>query len=98
MSIRVLVLLVLVVLPGAALVSISTYFLFPEWATLTKSYQNVQALAQTPTASARDVSLAQAAENRHRLNCFAEGMGVLLGTVVVAIGVHGICTLPQQRL
>ncbi|MBW4470672.1 MAG: hypothetical protein KME45_09735 [Stenomitos rutilans HA7619-LM2] len=98
MSSRILVLLVLVVLPGAALVSISTYYLFPEWATLTKSYQNVQTLAQTPTSSGRELSLAQAAESRHRLNCFAEGMGVLVGTVVVAIGIHGICTLPQQRL
>lgn len=98
MSIRILVLLGLVVIPGAALTSISTYYLFPEWATLTKSYQNVQALAQTPTSSSRDLSLAQAAENRHRLNCFAEGVGVLLGTVVAAIGIHGICTLPQQRL
>ena len=77
--------------------SISTYYLFPEWDTLGHSYQNVQKLAQTPTASARDLSIAQAAENRHRLNCFAEGIGVLLGGVVFAIGIHGICTLPQQR-
>lgn len=98
MGIRALVLLGLVVLPGAALTGISGYYLFPEWAILTKSYQNVQTLAQAPTASARDFSLAQAAENRHRLNCFAEGIGVLLGTVIVAIGIHGLCTLPQQRL
>lgn len=98
MSTRVVVLLALVVLPGAALVSLSAYYLFPEWATLTKSYQNVQTLAQTPTSSDRALSLSQAAENRHRVNCFAEGIGVLLGTVVVAIGIHGLCTLPQQRL
>ncbi|PSB32173.1 hypothetical protein [Stenomitos frigidus] len=97
MSRRILTLLVLVVLPGAVLTAISTYYLFPEWVVLDKSYQNYQKLAQVPTSSVRDLNVAQAAENRHRLNCFAEGVGVLLGGVIVAIGIHGICTLPQQR-
>ena len=97
MNSRVLALLILIVLPGAVFTGISTYYLFPEWVVLDNSYQNYQKLAQTPTASVRDLSVAQAAETRHRLNCFAEGVGVLLGGVVVAIGVHGICTLPQQR-
>lgn len=97
MSSRVLALLILIVFPGAALTGISTYYLFPEWVVLDKSHQNYQRLAQVTTSSVRDLDLAQAAENRHRLNCFAEGIGVLLGGVVVAIGIHGICTLPQER-
>jgi hypothetical protein len=76
---------------------ISTYYLFPEWDTLGKSYQNYQRLAQAPGSSVRDLGVAQAAENRHRLNCFAEGIGVLLGGVIVSVGLHGICTLPRQR-
>lgn len=98
MSSRVLALLILVILPGAMFTGISTYYLFPEWVVLDKSYQNYQKLAQVSTSSVRDLNVAQAAETRHRLNCFAEGMGVLLGGVVMAIDVHGICTLPQQRL
>ena len=98
MNSRVLALLILVVLPGAAFTGISTYYLFPEWVVLDNSYRHYQKLAQTPTTSVRDLSVAQAAETRHRLNCFAEGVGVLLGGVVVAIGIHGISTLPQQRL
>ena len=97
MGSRLLALLILVVLPGAVLTGISTYYLFPEWGVLDNSYRNYQKLAQTSTSSVRDLSVAEAAENRHRLNCFAEGVGVLLGGVIVAIGVHGICTLPQQR-
>lgn len=98
MSTRVLALLILVVLPGTAFMGISTYYLFPEWVALDKSYQNYQRLAQVPTSLIRDLDTAQAAENRHRLNCFAEGVGVLLGGVIVTIGIHGICTLPQERL
>lgn len=98
MSSRVLALLILVVLPGAVFTGISTYYLFPEWVVLDNSYQNYQKLAQVPTSSVRELNVAQAAETRHRLNCFAEGVGVLSGGVIVAIGIHGICTLPRQRL
>ncbi len=97
MGSRVLVLLALVVLPGAAFMGVSTYYLFPEWDTLGKSVQNDQKLAQAPASSVRALSVAQAAENRHRLNCFAEGIGVLLGGVIVSVGIHGICTLSRQR-
>lgn len=93
-----LALLILVVLPGATFTGVSTYYLFPEWVVLDNSYQNYQRLAKVPTSSVRDLSVAQAAETRHRLNCFAEGVGVLCGGVIMAIGIHGICTLPRQRL
>lgn len=98
MNSRVLTLLLLVIFPGIVFTGISTYYLFPEWVVLDNSYQHYQKLAQVPTSSVRDLSVAQAAETRHRLNCFAEGIGVLLGGVIIAIGIHGICTLPQQRL
>ncbi|HEY9654166.1 MAG TPA: hypothetical protein V6C50_01625 [Crinalium sp.] len=97
MSSRVLALLVLVVLLGAMSTAVSTYSLFPEWVVLGTSYQNDQTLAQRSTASVRDLNVAQAAENRHRLNCFAEGVGVLLGGVITSIDIHSICTLPRQQ-
>lgn len=95
MNLRVLALLGLVILPGAAFMGISGFYLMPEWATLTASHQNYQTLAASG-ASEQELSIAQAAENRHRINCFAEGVGVLLGGVIFAIGVHGLCTLPQR--
>lgn len=95
MNLRVLVLLGLVVFPGATFLGISSFYLIPEWAVLTESYQNYQILS-TSGASERDLAIAQAAENRHRLNCFAEGVEVLLGGVMVATGIYGICTLPQR--
>jgi uncharacterized membrane protein YedE/YeeE len=89
-------LLVLIVLPGAALSGSSTYFLLPDWAMLTVSHQNYQKLAASPTSTVRDLAIAEAAENRHRINCFAEGVGALLGGIIFSIGIHGICTLSTQ--
>jgi hypothetical protein len=93
---RLWALLLLVVLPGAVFMGSSAYFLFPDWARLTASYQNYQKLAASPNATPRDLAIAEAAENRHRLNCFAEGIGVLLGSLIFSTGIHGICTMPRR--
>lgn len=96
MSRRFIILLVLVVLPGISFTAISGYYLLPEWVALDGSVKNYQRLAKQPTASDRDLGVAAVAEQRHRLNCFAEGMGVLLGWMIFSIGVHGLCTLPRK--
>ncbi len=92
--------------------ALSALCLFPEWAALDKSYRNYERLAGA-RANLRELSIlwnfakriAESAEMRHRLNCFAKGVGVLLGGVMVAIslrylpwqiGVHG-CTLLKQQ-
>ncbi|MCP6760925.1 MAG: hypothetical protein NHB32_19765 [Fischerella sp. CENA71] len=93
---RSLVLVVFVVFPGVALSSISVYYLFPEWATLDAAHKNYQQVAKSPSVKVGDLLVAEAAENRHRINCFAEGVGVLFGGVIAAIGIHGLCTLPNK--
>lgn len=92
---RLLLLVSTTIAPGLGAIAISTFYLFPEWSALDKSYQNYQKLA-TSGAAVRALSIAQAAENRHRINCFAEGLGVLLGGIMVSIGVHGLCLLPRR--
>jgi hypothetical protein len=94
MKLRVLILLLTTVLPGLGAMAISTFYLFPEWMALDRSYRNYERLAATGV-NVRDLLIAESAEMRHRINCFAEGIGVLVGGVIVAIGVHG-CTLPKQ--
>jgi hypothetical protein len=94
-----------VVFAGAMGSAISVFFLLPEWATLTASYQNYQRLAMLPDSTVRELAIpvpggvanAEAAENRHRLNCFAEAIGVLIGDAIASIGIHGICTLSVHR-
>jgi hypothetical protein len=90
---RILLLLLLVVVPGAIVTLICVYYLGPEWQALEQSYQDFQAIANAGSSSTA-LYIARAAEDRHRINCFAEGVGALLGLVIVAIGIHGICLLP----
>ena len=94
---RSLILILAVVLPGIAATSLSAYYLIPEWAVLEASYKNYQMVAKSPSSTIRELSIAQAAENRHRINCFAEGVGVLLGGTIAAIGIHGICTQSRRK-
>ena len=94
---RSLILILAVVLPGIAATSLSIYYLITEWAVLDASYKNYQMVAKSPSSTIRELSIAQAAENRHRINCFAEGVGVLLGGTIAAIGIHGICTQSRRK-
>ncbi len=96
MGLRVLALLLFTILPGTFFAGISAYTLFPDWAQLQASNQRYIELANRPGVSATDLTIAGAAENRHRINCFAEGVGVLLGSAILAIGIHGLCTLPPR--
>jgi hypothetical protein len=84
------------IVPGLSAIAISTFFLFPEWAALDRAYRNYEKLSRSG-AGARELSIAQSAEVRHRINCFAEGIGVLLGGVMVSIGVHGLAVLPDKK-
>jgi hypothetical protein len=95
-SIKLMALLLTSVLPGLGAMGLSTYYLFPDWVQLDQSHRQYQALA-VQGQGLRELSIAQAAETRHRLNCFAEGVGVLLGGIIFSIGVHGLCTLPKPH-
>jgi hypothetical protein len=94
---RLFALLITVVLPGITFASVSTYYLLPEWAALNASVKSYDQVAKSPSSTMRDVFIAQSAENRHRINCFAEGVGVLLGSGIFAIGMHGILTQPRKQ-
>jgi hypothetical protein len=95
---RILSLLLLVILPGIAFSGGSAYYLFPDWSALSASANEYRRLANSPTSTIRELAIAEAAENRHRLNCFAEGIGVLVGWTILAIGIHALCTLPKRTL
>ncbi|MEG4345882.1 hypothetical protein QUB70_21775 [Microcoleus sp. A003_D6] len=97
MKSRILILLLLVVLPGCSASAVCAYYLIPEWAALTASYQNYSRVSQSPAAGEREILIAKTAQEIHRINCFAEGVGLLLGGIIGAIGIHGICMLPPEK-
>ncbi|MGF1498428.1 MAG: hypothetical protein ACFB8W_16630 [Elainellaceae cyanobacterium] len=84
--------LLLLVGVGAAGVAIFGYYALVDWDALEKAYGNFSVLAQG--ASALPTLLAaEAQQNIHRINLFAEGVWVLQSATLAAIGLHGICTV-----
>jgi hypothetical protein len=81
-----------VMLLGVAAALVSGYYLCLDWAALRAADARFEQLAQQH-ASLNALFITQARENVHRLNCFAEGVGVLLGGILAAIGLHGLCLL-----
>lgn len=64
---------------------ISAYYVLQDWRTLNAFYARFESLvaANAPLRSLYIVGTEQAA---FRLNCFADGIGVLLGAIVAALG------------
>lgn len=42
--------------------------------------------------------IAKTAQEIHRINCFAKGVGLLLGGIILSIRIQGIWILPQKPL
>ncbi len=77
--------------PGLFFAGCSTYYLFQDWAALDRSFQQFSTISKSqPTV--QQLLIAKAAEDRHRINCLAEGIGVLGGWSIAAIGIHALCT------
>jgi hypothetical protein len=79
---------------GLAAALVSGYYLCLDWAALRAADARFEQLARQ-NAGLNALFIAQAREHVHRLNCFAEGVGVLLGGILAAIGLHGLCLLPR---
>jgi hypothetical protein len=81
----------LVVLLGVTATLVSGYYVFQDWAALNMYYAKWEKLVMS-NADMRSLFIAEANQNAFRINCFADGVGVLLGAILAAIGVHGLCT------
>lgn len=89
-------LILLVVLPGLAAVGVCAYFLLRDWAALRSAFANFERLEHTG-ADLRSLHAAATYDLIYRINCFADGVGVLLGAILAGIGVHGLCTMPPRE-
>jgi hypothetical protein len=92
---RVLSLWIFAVLPGTATLLVSAYFLRLDFAALQRTWKEFE-LAAT-TGGSQEVTVANAFQMTYRINCFADGVGVLLGAILLAIGVLGLCLLEEKR-
>lgn len=89
-------LILFVVLPGLAAVIVCGYYLFSDWTALNAAFARFERVAASG-ADLRSLFVAQSLQQSFRINCFADGVGVLLGAILGAIGLHGLCTLPSAR-
>lgn len=67
-----------------------------DWAALQNAYADFAHVAATSS----DMSLlfvAEAKQNIHRINLFADGVWALLGAIVAAIGIHGLCVNSERQ-
>lgn len=76
-------------LPGFAASLVSGYYVFQDWASLNRSWARWESLAYS-RGDAHLLSMAAVQQNAFRINCFADGVGVLLGLILLAIGLHGL--------
>ena len=66
------------------------YFALLDWAELQRVYAHFARVA----GSSNDMSVlfvAEARQNIHSINLFADVVWALLGAILAAIGIHGLC-------
>ncbi len=82
-------LLLLTVLPGLAGVVVFSYYALVDWSALQSAYAHFEQVA-SKSPEMRTVFVAEAEQNIHRLNLFADGVWALLSAILGAIGLHGL--------
>lgn len=82
-------LVLLAILPGLAASLVSAHYVFIDWASLNRAYARWEILAYHGGAE-RALSIAATQQSAFRLNCFADGVGVLLGAILLSIGLAGL--------
>jgi hypothetical protein len=88
-------LLLLTILPGVAGVIIFGYFALIDWKSLQEAYNYFAKVIQAKS-SLEVLFVAEAQQNIHRINLFADGVWTLLSAILAAIGLHGIATIPKR--
>lgn len=88
-------LLLFTIIPGVVGMAIFGFFALVDWDALQRTYNLFSDRLQA-SASLEVLFTANAQQNIHRINLFAEGVWFLLSAILAAIGLHGICTLPPR--
>jgi hypothetical protein len=90
--VRYLPLVLFAILPGIIGVVVFGYYALVDWNALTKAY-SVFATAVQNKANLETLFVAEAQQNIHRVNLFADGVWTLLSAILTSIGLHGVSTI-----
>ena len=86
-----IIILLFIVAFGIAWAIIFAYYLLIDWNQLDRAYLNFAQIAES-SPNLTTLVTAEAKQNIHRINVFAEGVWLMLSLIIAAIGLHGICT------
>lgn len=81
-------LLVTAILPGCGIAAVAGYYALVDWNALQSAYGAFEHAAANH-AEIRDLIVAEARQNIHRVNLFADGVWTLLGLILLTLGVIG---------
>lgn len=87
---RIPILFCALVAPGVFCFAFCMFYALQDWAALQRNYADFTRIAQS-AAPLREVFVAESMQNIHRINLFADVVWALLGAIVAAIGIHGLC-------
>ena len=82
---------------GLAACLASAYYVFKDWHALNVFYARFEKLAMSD-APLRSVFIASTEQAAFRLNCFADGVGVLLGAILCGVGWNCVVTSRHSPL
>jgi hypothetical protein len=85
------------ILPGVFCFLFCMHYGLQDWDKLQAAYTNFDQIASASTAL-NALFIAEARQNIHRINLFADGVWALLGALVAAIGFHGVCVVRSGRI
>lgn len=78
---------------GVATMAVCGFYVLQDWAALRRAFSAFETIV-AQNKDLRAVTVTNAQQMTYRMNCFADGVGFLLGSVITSIGIHGLCLLP----
>lgn len=84
------------VVPGMVCFVVCMYYALSDWAELQKAYAHFAHTVST-SSSMSTLFVAESKQNIHRINLFADVVWALLGAIIAAIGIHGLCVNSQNQ-
>ncbi len=88
-------LVALVVAPGLLVTAVSGHYALQDWQQLQQAHARFR-VSVAAGDSVRDLQIADAVQNMHRINLFAEVVWALQGMTLLGLGICTLCLLPPR--
>jgi len=85
----------LLVLLGLVGFIVFVHYALIDWDSLQQAYQHFASVVSTKP-NLETLFVAEAQQNIHRINLFADGTWTLLSAIIVSIGVHGLALIANK--